>query len=256
MAKSPAIIDNRIEMCSRCYAVRMMPHEVDIADIYDKWDQAYADAMKLIVDGKIDEGKELLEELYRRKYNRAGHTLAYGYSAGWFGETDWKKYLSLVYALVKKGYPAAFSDYGFCYDCGIGAQKSIRWAIYWYRKAADLGVTAAMVNLSQIYLFRDEKYRDVKQGLLYAFMAADYDDEQAQNFLGLCYEEGIGVLKDYEKAYHWFSLAVENGAGACAEHNLARCFRLGRGISADMEIAKKYEALAVKHGFPKQKKKQ
>lgn len=217
MIKPPGIIDNTIELPGRCYAIRMMPHEVDIADIHDKWDQAYADAMKLIVDRNVDEGKEILEELYRRKYNRAGHTLSYGYGAGWFGEPDPKKYLSLVYALVLKGYSAAFSDYGFCYDCGIGVKKSMRWALYWYRKAAD------------------------------------YDDE-AQNILGLCYEEGLGVLKDYEKAYYWFQLAVKNGAGACAEHNLARCFRLGRGISEDMEMANKYEAFAVKHGFHKKDK--
>lgn len=217
MIKHPGIIDNTIELPSRCYAIRMMPHEVDIADIHDKWDQAYSDAMKLIVDGNVDEGKEILEELYRRKYNRAGHTLSYGYGAGWFGEPDPKKYLSLVYALVLKGYSDAFSDYGFCYDCGIGVKKSMRWALYWYRKAAD------------------------------------YDDE-AQYILGLCYEEGIGVLKDYEKAYYWFSLAAKNGAGACAEHNLARCFRLGRGISEDKEMANKYEELAVKHEFHKKEK--
>ncbi len=216
MIKPPGIIDNTIELPGRCYAIRMMPHEVDIADIHD-WNQTYVDAMKLIVDGNVDEGKEILEELYRRKYNRAGHTLSYGYGAGWFGEPDSKKYLSLVYALVLKGYSAAFSDYGFCYDCGIGVKKSMRWALYWYRKAAD------------------------------------YDDE-AQNILELCYEEGLGVLKDYEKAYYWFQLAVKNGAGACAEHNLARCFRLGRGISEDKEMANKYEALAVKHGFHKKDK--
>ena len=44
--------------------------------------------MALIVDGELDKGKDLLEKLYRRKYNRAGHTLAYGYGAGWFGEPD------------------------------------------------------------------------------------------------------------------------------------------------------------------------
>lgn len=130
MIKPPGIIDNTIELPGRCYAIRMMPHEVDIADIHDKWDQAYADAMKLIVDGNVDEGKEILEELYSRKYNRAGYTLSYGYGAGWFGKPDPKKYLSLVYALVLKGYSAAFSDYGFCYDCGIGVKKSMRWALY------------------------------------------------------------------------------------------------------------------------------
>lgn len=174
MIKPPGIIDNTIELPCRCYAIRMMPHEVDIADIHDKWDQAYADAMKLIVDGNEDKGKEILEELYLKKYNRAGHTLSYGYGAGWFGEPDPKKYLSLVYALVLKGYSAAFSDYGFCYDCGIVVKKSMRWALYWYRKAADY-------------------------------------DEEAQNILGLCYEEGLGVLKDYEKAYYWFQLAVKTG---------------------------------------------
>ena len=249
MIKPPAIVDSSIEMPGRCYATRMMPHVEDNANIYDKWDQAYADAMKLIVGGKTDEGKNLLENLYQRKYNRAGHTLSYGYGAGWFGEPDPKKYLALVYELVLKGYPAAFSDYGFCYDCGIGVKKSMRWALYWYRKAADLGVTAAMVNLTQIYLFRDEKYRNVQMGLLYAFMAADYEDEQAQNYLGLCYEEGIGVLKDYEKAYHYFSLAVENGAGACAEHNLARCYRKGRGIEKDLDVAERLEQQAKEHGF-------
>lgn len=217
MIKPPGIIDNTIELPGRCYAIRMMPHEVDIADIHDKWDQAYADEMKLIVDGNEDKGKEILEELYLKKYNRAGHTLSYGYGAGWFGEPDPKKYLSLVYALVLKGYSAAFSDYGFCYDCGIVVKKSMRWALYWYRKAADY-------------------------------------DEEAQNILGVCYEEGLGVLKDYEKAYYWFQLAVKNGAGACAELNLARCFRLGREISEDKEMANKYEALAVKHGFHKKDK--
>ena len=67
MIKPPGIIDNIIELPGRCYAIRMMPHEVDIADIHDKCDQAYADVMKLIVDGNVDEGKEILEELYRRK---------------------------------------------------------------------------------------------------------------------------------------------------------------------------------------------
>lgn len=249
MIKPSAIIDRTIEMSGRCYAVRMMPHEEDSADIYDAWDQAYADAMKQIVQGQVDEGKELLENLYRRKYLRAGHTLAYGYSAGWFGEPTPKEYLAMVYTLVQKGYPAAMGDYGFCYDCGIGVNRSMRWAIYWYQKAAEKGVTAAMNNLAQIYLLREKKYRNVQLGLLYAFMAADYDDEQAQNLLGLCYEEGLGVQKDFQKAYQYFSLAVNNGAGACAEHNLARCFRKGLGIEKDLKVAEKYERLAKKHGF-------
>ena len=249
MNKPPAIIDKTVQIPGRSYAVNMKPHKVDPVDIHDAWDQAFADAMELIMDGKVDEGKELLEELNLRKYYRAGHTLAYGYGAGWFGAPDDKKYLAHIYALVLKGYPAAMGDYGFCYDYGIGVKRSMRWALYWYRKAAGRGVTAAMNNLAHIYLFREEKYRNVQLGLMYAFMAADYDDEQAQNLLGLCYEEGLGVLKDYKKAFHYFSLAVKNGAGACAEHNLARCFRKGRGTEINLQAADELESQATEHGY-------
>ena len=106
-----------------------------------------------------------------------------------------------------------------------------------------------MNNLAQIYLFRVNKYRNIQLGLLYAFMAADYEDEQAQNLLGLCYEEGLGVLKDDQKAYQYFSLAVKNGAGACAEHNLARCFRKGIGTEKNLKVAEKFERLAKRHGL-------
>ena len=249
MIKPAALIDKGIEMSGRSYAVNMKPHKEDPTNIRDKWDRAYADAMELIVDGKVGEGKKLLETLYHKKYNRAGHTLANGYGYGWFGEPDKNKYLALIYEMVLKGYPPAMSDYGFCYDCGIGVRRSMRWALYWYQKAAGNGVIAAMNNLAQIHLFREEKYRNVQLGLLYAFMAADYEDEQAQNLLGLCYEEGLGVLKDYQKAYQYFSLAVKNGAGSCAEHNLARCFRKGQGIPQDLKVAAKFERLAQKHGF-------
>ena len=249
MKKPPAIVYNTIDTPRGCFAVKMMPHKEAPEDIRDEWDQAYADAMELIVDGKLDEGIELLVKLNYRKYYRAGHTLAYGYSAGWFGEPDNERYLAMVHDLVLKGHPAAMSDYGFCYDHGIGVKKSRRWALYWYKKAADRGVTAAMNNLANIYLFSEKKYRNIQLGLLYAFMAADYDDEQAQNHLGLCYEYGIGVQKDYEKAYQYFSLAVKNGAGACAEHNLARCFRKGLGIEKNLKLAEKYERLAQRHGF-------
>ena len=60
----------------------------------------------------------------------------------------------------------------------------------------------------------------------------------------------------YEDAFKWFSKAVENGAGACAEHNLARCYRHGKGTPVDKEKAKELEALAVEHGLTKVTKEQ
>ena len=107
-----------------------------------------------------------------------------------------------------------------------------------------------MANLADLYIFSNDKYRNVERGLLYAFMGADQDEEMAMNVLGLCYEDGIGVPRDSKNAFKWFSRAVENGAGACAEHNLARCYRRGIGTKVDKQKAEELEGLAVEHGYP------
>ena len=103
-----------------------------------------------------------------------------------------------------------------------------------------------MGNLADIYLFSNDKYQNIERGLLYAFMGADLDNEMAMNELALCYED----------AFKWFSKAAENGAGACAEHNLVRCYRHGKGTPVDKEKAKELEALAVEHGLTKVTKEQ
>ncbi|MBQ9213603.1 MAG: SEL1-like repeat protein, partial [Bacteroidales bacterium] len=44
---------------------------------------------------------------------------------------------------------------------------------------------------------------------------------RAQNNLGVCYEKGQGVKKDYNKAKEWFSKAAEQG-NEKAKTNLKR----------------------------------
>lgn len=70
MNKPPAIIDNTIDIPGRSYVVNMKPRKVAPEDIRDEWDQAYAEAMELIVDGKVDEGKVILEKQKCRRYYR------------------------------------------------------------------------------------------------------------------------------------------------------------------------------------------
>ena len=123
--------------------------------------------------------------------------------------------------------------------------------MYWYKKAAESGYISALNNLAHFYLFKETIYKDIPRGLQYAIKAAEYGDEEAQNALGLCYEEGIGVEKNYEEAYKWFSLAVKNGAGPCALHNLARCYREGKGVAIDKNKAAMLKQKAKKLGFKK-----
>lgn len=247
--KKPAIIDPKIEVNIYSHAMLTPPHKEDDFNPEIETEVLYAQAMDLISDGKPLEGKKYLEEAYDLGSFKAGKTLAYGLSAGWFGERDYKAHLNILWNLVEKGYSSAMSDIGFAYMYGLGLRKSMRWAIYWLEKSAQRGCPAAMGNLADIYLLSNDKYQNIERGLLYAFMGADLDNEMAMNYLGLCYEDGIGVPINYENAFKWYSKAVENNAGACAEHNLARCYRRGRGTPVDKEKAKELEALAAEHGF-------
>lgn len=248
--KTRPTIDPCLPVFGRTFPLLFQPHKEEVYG--SEAEQIYAKGMNLIVDGLINEGIDLLEESYRKGYLTAGNTLAYGYSAGWFGERDYVKHIQILRKLVKKKYAPALCNYAFAYEYGLGVKRNIRLALYWYEKAAESGYITALNNLAHFYIFRETIYKDIPRGLQYAIEAAECEDEEAQNALGLCYEEGLGVEKNYEEAFKWFSLAVKNGAGPCALKNLARCYREGKGVAIDKRKADKLERQAIKLGYKKE----
>ena len=55
---------------------------------------------------------------------------------------------------------------------------------------------------------------------------------RAQNNLGHCYAEGIGVEQDHAQAVLWYRKAAEQG-NTWAQHNLGCCYEEGRGVEQD-----------------------
>ena len=53
--------------------------------------------------------------------------------------------------------------------------------------------------------------------------AAEQGHADAQNNLGLCYQYGKGVAKDYAEAVKWYRKAAEQGH-ARAQCNLGYCY--------------------------------
>lgn len=62
-----------------------------------------------------------------------------------------------------------------CYEEGMGVEKDLGKALYWYTRAADLG------------------------------------NCYAQNSLGYMYEEGLGVEQDEEMAVGWYVKSADQG---------------------------------------------
>ena len=79
---------------------------------------------------------------------------------------------------------------------------------------------------------------------------AEQGDAEAQNNLGKCYRDGIGVSQDYAEAAKWFQRSAEQG-NADAQNNLGARYHTGTGVPlSHSEAVKWYRLLAVLPGTP------
>ena len=58
---------------------------------------------------------------------------------------------------------------------------------------------------------------------------AEDGEAYAQNYLGLMYDKGQGVIQDYAEAMKWYRLAAEQG-DAYAQFNLGVTYQYARGV--------------------------
>ena len=72
--------------------------------------------------------------------------------------------------------------------------------------------------------------------------AAEQGDAAAQSCLGRCYQEGIGVPKDYSEAARWYRKAAEQGDDH-AQSCLGLFYATGEGVPRD--IVESYKWLNI-----------
>ena len=88
---------------------------------------------------------------------------------------------------------------------------------------------------------------DFKAALAEWVPLAEQGDADAQSLLGDMYIDGEGVLKNYKKAFKWFTLAAEQGH-ADAQHNLGYMYAEGEGVLENDIAGEKWETLAAEQG--------
>ena len=76
------------------------------------------------------------------------------------------------------------------------------------RKAAEQGNAAAQFDLGLIYNGGDGVTRDYAEAAKWFRMAAEQGHASAQFYVGLMYRDGQGVARNYAHAYMWLSLAT------------------------------------------------
>jgi uncharacterized protein len=85
-------------------------------------------------------------------------------------------------------------------------------------------------------------------GYLWILLAVRQGHAEAQFVLGLIYENGNTIKRDYVKATRWFKCSAEQGF-ALGEYNYARMLALGLGVDKNRKDGIKWYILAAEQGI-------
>lgn len=133
-----------------------------------------------------------------------------------------------------------------CYYNGKdGAPKNYNKAVYWFQKSADLGNDNAQGFLGWCYEFGQGVNENYSLAVYWYQKSADQGNSNAYNNLGRCYYSGNGVEQDYKKAFYWYKKAADSGS-AYGQNNLGECYQYGAGTEQDYaEAVYRYKRAAV-----------
>ena len=138
-----------------------------------------------------------------------------------------------IKAKAENGEPEEQVLLGFNCFTNSGVLKYDAEADKWVRKTVD----AKSNSLDQIAL--------AAEAVKWFHKAADRGNADAENNLGTCYANGLGVPKDEAEAAKWYRKAAEQD-DADAQYWLGRTYEIGRGVETNIvEAAKWYREAAL-----------
>ncbi|HEB55343.1 MAG TPA: sel1 repeat family protein [Gammaproteobacteria bacterium] len=101
---------------------------------------------------------------------------------------------------------------GLAYARGLGVKKNIPEAVKWWRAASMKGNTDSQYNLGIIYATGgDGVSRNFKEAKRWWLLAAANGDPLAQYNLGAMYANGVAGKQSYCEAARWWSRSQSNG---------------------------------------------
>lgn len=88
---------------------------------------------------------------------------------------------------------------------------------------------------------------DYKNAIINLELSANKGNSDAQNNLGVMYNNGMGVDGNQEQSVKWYSIAAHNG-NAIAQSNLAVKYVNGNGVISNNHLAYMWFLLSLKNG--------
>ena len=145
----------------------------------------------------------------------AQYSLGYAYANGQGAPKDGKKALYWLRRAAEQNHDVLTSvqaqrDLGRLYRDGFGVTQDDQEAARLFRKASEQGDALAHACLADMYAWgRGVDHNDIEAVRLYKLAAgADPPVSGAQHKLGMCFQNGQGVDKDYDESRRWHTLAA------------------------------------------------
>jgi hypothetical protein len=197
--------------------------------------------------------------------------LGFLYSTGKGVQQDLKVALELFTLSANQGFAKAQSNLGNMYHNGRGVMQDYKTAVIWYTLAAEQRYAPAQNALGDMSSNGQGVSQNYKAAIKWYKLAAkqrSVGDQQnptlwplnrdgltrsnavAQYNLGSMYENGEGVIQDYEAALEWYTLAAER-ENAEAQNNLGVMYALGHGVIQDYTRAHMWWTIAASQGDEK-----
>ena len=120
-----------------------------------------------------------------------------------------------VITLAEQGDAASQMKVALAFD----KEEDFAEAAFWYRKAAEQGVSQAQNNLGVMYKDGQGVKQDFSEAARWFQRAARQDNTLAQLNLGWLYHAGKGLSQNADSARYWYSQAAQKGH-ATAQLNL------------------------------------
>ena len=164
--------------------------------------------------------------------------------------TDKSKAFDLAQKAAELGNTDAMFLVGMMYLKGEGTPQVVYKGINLLEKAAELGCTVAMKELG--YIYRNGNFEvtaDATVAFKWYMKAAEADDAEAMNYVGLMYDNGRGVTQDKLQAMKWYKKALDKGyKSAKYLGNLYRERGNYSGSQADYQTALIYYTQSANEG--------
>lgn len=260
-------IDTLYEMIdkARHYLYGSDNEDIDYAKAYELFLKAYdmdstnvdvlnglANLYLTGIDGEPNNEKALnlyTEAAQRGSYDGfCGVLTCFGNMHGDNANVKFFEFCKDLYKSVPSNLEAGFQT-ALCYLDGIGTERNENLAIELLNEITEKGHPNAPDVLADIYFDGLNSIQpDIKRAVqLYEIAAENYNDH-AQNALGICYRDGVGVDVDFGKAIHYFQSAA-NQNNPIAMYHLAMMYLNGKGVDADSNKAVMFLTKASELGY-------